>query len=109
MVNIIMLTQDSICVNTFPSSRNIYKKKIIKKINEAKYHSNILDCTLVTSLQEYMTIIVGYLNFSCNFVTVEKSFFKLSSHLLENVLNFEDRSYMYANKLYLEFKVFNTS
>ncbi|XP_023733537.2 uncharacterized protein LOC111881375 [Lactuca sativa] len=50
------------------------KKELIKKINEAKYYSIILDCTPDSSHQEQMTIIVRYLTLSYNSVTVEESF-----------------------------------
>ncbi|XP_076938332.1 uncharacterized protein LOC143606452 [Bidens hawaiensis] len=51
-----------------------FKKEIIKQIKEAKYYSIILDCTPDSSHQEQMTIIVRYLKFSPNSVTVEESF-----------------------------------
>ncbi|XP_076884678.1 uncharacterized protein LOC143533942 [Bidens hawaiensis] len=50
------------------------KKEIIKQIKEAKYYSIILDCTPDSSYQEQMTIIVRYLKFSSNSVTVKESF-----------------------------------
>ncbi|VFQ59895.1 unnamed protein product [Cuscuta campestris] len=50
------------------------KKEIIKKIKEAKYYSIILDCTPDTSHQEQMSMIVMYLNFSGNSITVEEFF-----------------------------------
>ncbi|VFQ69512.1 unnamed protein product [Cuscuta campestris] len=50
------------------------KKEITKKIKEAKYYSIILDCTPDTSHQEQMSMIVRYLNFSGNSITVEESF-----------------------------------
>ncbi|VFQ86368.1 unnamed protein product [Cuscuta campestris] len=50
------------------------KKEIIKKIKEAKYYSIILDCTPDISHQEQMSMIVRYLNFSGNSITVEESF-----------------------------------
>ncbi|XP_076937636.1 uncharacterized protein LOC143605379 [Bidens hawaiensis] len=50
------------------------KKEIIMQIKEAKYYSIILDCTPDSSHQEQMTIIVRYLKFSSNSVTVEESF-----------------------------------
>ncbi|XP_076901445.1 uncharacterized protein LOC143555850 [Bidens hawaiensis] len=50
------------------------KKEITKQIKEAKYYSIILDCTPDSIHQEQMTIIVRYLKFSSNYVTVEESF-----------------------------------
>ncbi|XP_076918638.1 uncharacterized protein LOC143579133 [Bidens hawaiensis] len=50
------------------------KKEIIKQIKEAKYYSIILDCTPDSSHQEQLTIIVRYLKFYSNSVTVEESF-----------------------------------
>ena len=50
------------------------KKELIKRIKEAKYYSIILDCTPDSSHQEQMTIIVRYVKFSNDSVTVEESF-----------------------------------
>ncbi|XP_076928065.1 uncharacterized protein LOC143591883 [Bidens hawaiensis] len=50
------------------------KTEVIKKIKIAKYYSIILDCTPDTSHQEQMSIIVRYVNFNSNYVTVEESF-----------------------------------
>ncbi|KAL6560427.1 hypothetical protein OROGR_003986 [Orobanche gracilis] len=56
------------------SLANEIKQEIIRKIKEAKYYSIILDCTPDTSHQEQMSLIVRYVNFSSNIVTVEESF-----------------------------------
>ncbi|GJV22738.1 zinc finger MYM-type protein 1-like protein [Tanacetum coccineum] len=50
------------------------KSQIIQKIKQAKYFSVILDCTLDTSHQEQMSLILHYVNVGSTCVIVEESF-----------------------------------
>ncbi|CAN0925948.1 Zinc finger MYM-type protein 1 [Linum grandiflorum] len=53
---------------------NSIKSKIIGKIKQAKYFSVILDCTPDISHQEQMSMILRYVNFSSNSISIEESF-----------------------------------
>ncbi|XP_076945240.1 uncharacterized protein LOC143616240 [Bidens hawaiensis] len=57
-----------------PVIKEHVRRIINDEIKEAKYYSIILDCTPDSSHQEQITIIVRYLKFSSNSVTVEESF-----------------------------------
>ncbi|CAN0903350.1 Zinc finger MYM-type protein 1 [Linum grandiflorum] len=53
---------------------NSIKSKIIGKIKQANYFSVILDCTPDISHQEKMSMILRYVNFSSNSISIEESF-----------------------------------
>ncbi|CAN1176223.1 Zinc finger MYM-type protein 1 [Linum perenne] len=50
------------------------KSEIVRKIKKAKYFSVILDCTPDISHQEQMSMILRYVDFTSNGVSIEESF-----------------------------------